>query len=59
MTEKRLKTGQFLWRMTPEKKEAMEAAAASQGRTLSNLLDWLTDDYLRSIAKTRRPRPKE
>jgi hypothetical protein len=47
MTEKRLKTGQFLWRMTPEKKAAMEKAADAEGRTLSNLLDKLTDDFLR------------
>jgi uncharacterized protein (DUF1778 family) len=56
MAEKRLKTGQFLWRMTPEKKAALEKAAEAEGRTLSNLLDKLTDDFLRA---KKRPRPKD
>jgi uncharacterized protein (DUF1778 family) len=47
MIEKRLKTAQINWRITPELKTVAEKAAEADNRTLTSLIEKLLMDYCR------------
>lgn len=40
------KTEVYCWRLTPERKRALERRARAEGKTVAQLLDRLTEDFL-------------
>ncbi len=42
------KTEVYSWRLTPEKKAALEAEARAEGKTVAQVLDSLAEDWLAS-----------